>query len=128
MPNASPANESPRRSALTAAIRVEVLHSRGQSPGDEAEENLRLAIEATGVEVEITYTEVLSQEDATSKKFLGTPSIRVEGIDVEYGNRPPEEVQTGTRYYNTPDGWKPFPHARLIANAILEAHTSREGG
>ena len=71
---------------------------------------------------------MLSQEDATEKKFLGTPSIRVEGIDVEYGNRPPEEVQIGTRYYNTPEGWKPFPHARLIANAILEAHNSQEGG
>ncbi|MCY3646215.1 MAG: hypothetical protein OXH07_04495 [Chloroflexi bacterium] len=124
-----PGNGSPGRNALTAAaIRVEVLHARGQSPGDEAEENLRLAIEATGVTVEVTYTEVLSQEDATTKRFLGTPSIRVEGIDVEYGNRPPEEVQIGTRYYNTPEGWKPYPHARLIANAILEAHTGQEGG
>ena len=105
-----------------------MLHARGQSPGEEAEENLRLAIEATGIDVEITYTEVLSQEDATAKKFLGTPSIRVEGIDVEYGNRPPEEVQFGTRYYNSPEGWKPYPHARLIANAILEAQSSREGG
>ena len=104
-----------------------MLHARGQLPGEEAEENLRLAIEATGVDVEVSYTEVLSQEDATAKKFLGTPSIRVEGIDVEYGNRPPEEVQFGTRYYNSPEGWKPYPHARLIANAILEAQSSREG-
>jgi len=105
-----------------------VLHARGQSPGEETEENLRLAIEATAVEVEIAYTEVLSQEDATAKRFLGTPSIRVEGIDVEYGNRPPEEVQIGTRYYNSPEGWKPYPHARMIANAILEAHNSQESG
>lgn len=107
-------------------IKVEVLHARGQSPGTETEENLRLAIEATGIKVELTYTEVLSQEDATAKRFLGTPSIRVEGFDVEYGNRPPEEVQIGTRYYNSPEGWKPYPHARLIANAILEAYSSRK--
>ncbi len=104
-----------------------MLHARGQSLGAETEENLRLAIEATAVEVEVTYTEVLSQEDATAKRFLGSPSIRVEGIDVEYGNRPPEEVQIGTRYYNSPEGWKPYPRARMIANAILEAH-SRDGG
>ncbi len=119
-------NDSPRRDALTP-IKVEVLHARGQSPGDETEENLRLAIEATEVEVEVTYTEVASSEDATTAGFLGTPSIRVEGVDVEYGNRPPEEVQMGTRYYNSPEGWKPYPHARMIANAILEAHNAREG-
>ena len=67
--------------------------------------------------------EVSSNEDATAKRFLGTPSIRVEGVDVEYGERAPEEVQLGTRYYNTPEGWKPYPHPRLIANAILEAHS-----
>jgi hypothetical protein len=26
----------------------------------------------------------------------------------------------GTRYYYTSQGWKPYPHARLIANTILE--------
>lgn len=104
-----------------------MLHSRGQALGEETAENLRLAIEATGLEVEVSYTEVMSQEDATAKRFLGTPSIRVEGVDVEYGNRPPEEVQIGTRYYNSPEGWKPFPHARMIANAILEAQSSQEG-
>jgi hypothetical protein len=44
----------------------------------------------------------------------------VNGIDVEYGEREPDEYQAGTRYYNTPQGWKPYPHARLIANTILE--------
>jgi hypothetical protein len=41
-------------------------------------------------------------------------------VDVEYGEREPDEYQAGTRYYNSPAGWKPFPHARMIANIILE--------
>ncbi len=44
----------------------------------------------------------------------------VNGIDVECGEREPDEYQAGTRYYNTHQGWKPFPHARLIANTIIE--------
>lgn len=104
-----------------------MLHARGQPPGAEAEANLRLAIEATALDVEVAYTEVTGQEDASARRFLGTPSIRVEGVDVEYGDRPPEEAQTGTRYYNSPEGWRPYPHARLIANAILEAHARRDG-
>ena len=113
-------NETPERPPLQP-IDIEVLHSRGQELCSDAQENLRLAIEATGLEVLVRYTEVVSIEDATVNHFLGTPSIRVEGVDVEYGDRTPEEVQIGTRYYNSPEGWRPYPHARLIANAILEA-------
>jgi hypothetical protein len=31
------------------------------------------------------------------------------------------------RYYNTPDGWKPYPHARLIANLIVEQQAKEKG-
>ena len=82
---------------------------------------MKQAIEATGVTADVVYTEVTDSEDAKAKRFLGSPSIRVNGIDVEYGDREPDEYQAGTRYYNTPAGWKPFPHAKLIANTILEA-------
>ena len=54
-------------------------------------------------------------------------SIRVNGLDVEYGDREPDEYQAGMRYYNTPDGWKPYPHARLIANLIVEQQAKEAG-
>ncbi len=101
-------------------MKIEFLFSPPNGRTAEAEEALRLALEATGVEAEITYTEVVGGEDARDKKFLGNPSIRVNGIDVEYGDREPDEYQAGMRYYNSPEGWKPFPHARMIANTILE--------
>jgi hypothetical protein len=84
-------------------------------------------LDATEIEAEVVYTEVTDSEDAKQKRFLGSPSIRVDGIDVEYGEREPDEYQSGTRYYNTPQGWKPYPHARLIANTILEAQQRKKG-
>ena len=102
------------------AMQIEFLYSRQAGRSAEAEEALRLAIEASEVDCEVTYTEVDGMEDARNKKFLGSPSIRVAGVDVEYGEREPDEYQAGTRYYNTAEGWKPYPHARLIANTILE--------
>lgn len=102
-------------------MKIEYLYSRATGRTPEAEEALRLAIEATDPSLQITYTEVSDSEDAKAKRFLGSPSIRVDGMDVEYGEREPDEYQAGVRYYNTPEGWKPFPHARLIANAIVEA-------
>ena len=101
-------------------MKIEFLYSKSTGRSAEAEEALRLALEATDTGIEVVYTEVDGMEDAKAKRFLGSPSIRVDGIDVEYGDREPDEYQAGTRYYNTPAGWKPFPHARLIANTILE--------
>jgi hypothetical protein len=101
-------------------MKIEFSYSKATGRGKDAEEALRQAIEATDPTVEVVYTEVSDSEDARTKKFLGSPSIRVNGIDVEYGDREPDEYQAGVRYYNTPQGWKPFPHARMIANTILE--------
>jgi hypothetical protein len=102
-------------------MRIDFLYSKATGRSAEAEEAVRLAIEATDPNIEVFYTEVDGMEDARDKKFLGSPSIRVDGVDVEYGEREPDEYQAGVRYYNTPEGWKPYPHARLIANTILEA-------
>jgi hypothetical protein len=101
-------------------MKIDFLYSKTTGRAKEAEESLAQALEATGVQADVVYTEVTDSEDAKTKKFLGSPSIRVDGIDVEYGDREPDEYQAGTRYYNTPQGWKPYPHARLIANTILE--------
>ena len=101
-------------------MKIEFLYSKSTGRAAEAEEALRMAIESTDPTIEVSYTEINDSEEARTKKFLGSPSIRVDGIDVEYGDREPDEYQAGTRYYNTPQGWKPYPHARLIANTILE--------
>jgi hypothetical protein len=101
-------------------VKIDFMYSKATGRGKEAEEALRLALEATDPSVEVVYTEIEGSEEAKEKRFLGSPSIRVNGIDVEYGDREPDEYQAGVRYYNTPQGWKPYPHARLIANTILE--------
>ncbi|MCC6416979.1 MAG: hypothetical protein IT429_01880 [Gemmataceae bacterium] len=108
-------------------MRVEYLYARNVGRTAEAEEALRLAIEATDPGLTVDYVEVDGSEDARTKRFLGSPTIRVDGVDVEYGEREPDEYQAGVRYYSSPAGWKPYPHARLIANAILEAQERRRG-
>ncbi|MCE7928899.1 MAG: hypothetical protein DYG91_10460 [Chloroflexi bacterium CFX7] len=110
-------------------MKIEYQYSRATGRQPRVEEALKLAIEASGADAEIIYTEVQDSEDAKHKRCLGSPTIRVEGIDVEYGEREPEEFTSGTRYYNTPEGWKPYPHVRLIANTIVEvAHRQGMAG
>lgn len=108
------------------AVKVEFLYAKSAGRTPEAEEALRLALEATDPTIEVEYIQVEGMEEARAKRFLGSPSIRVNGVDVEYGEREPDEYQSGKRYYNTPEGWKPYPHARLIANAIVEQQAKSE--
>jgi hypothetical protein len=101
-------------------MRIEFFFSKSTGKGAEAVEALNVAVEATAAVAEVVFTEVADSEDARNKHCLGSPTIRVNGVDVEYGERAPDEYTSGTRYYNTPEGWQPFPHARMIANTILE--------
>ncbi len=101
-------------------MRIDFYYSKTTGIGKEADAALKQAIEATEADAEINYIEVMDSEDARTKKCLGSPSIRVNGVDVEYGEREPDEYQSGTRYYNSMEGWKPYPHAKMIANIILE--------
>ncbi|MCC7366212.1 MAG: DUF2703 domain-containing protein [Dehalococcoidia bacterium] len=102
-------------------MKIELYYSRSTGITKQADEALKMAIEATGIEAEVAYIEVDSTEQAKAMRFLGSPTIRVEGVDVEYGEREPDEYQLGGRYYNTPEGWKNWPNARQIANTIVEA-------
>ncbi|MCA9822620.1 MAG: hypothetical protein R3B97_12980 [Dehalococcoidia bacterium] len=102
---------------------MKIQHFYGRQDGRTAKADAELAqaLEATGLDGSVVeYIEVTDSEDAKAKRFLGNPTIRVNGLDVEYGDREPDEYQAGMRYYNTAEGWKPFPHARLIANVIIE--------
>jgi hypothetical protein len=108
-------------------MKIDFLYSKSTGRSAEAEEAVRMAIESTDPTIEVVYTEINDSEEAKTKRFLGSPSIRVDGVDVEYGDREPDEYQAGTRYYNTPQGWKPYPHARLIANTILEIQSKSKG-
>ena len=58
---------------------------------------------------------------------IASPTIRIDGLDVEYQEREPEERSAGQRYFNTPAGWKPYPEVGMIVRA-LEAAKVRETG
>lgn len=60
-------------------------------------------------------------EDAKDKKSLGSPTIRANGVDIEYGPQEPLEYTSGCRYYNTLEGWKPIPPKNLIIGALKRA-------
>lgn len=70
---------------------VEVLYFEGCPNHTLAMNLVRCALERDGIPAEVRAVEVRDLETAEAFRFLGSPSIRVNGVDIEPGrqNDPP---------------------------------------
>lgn len=69
-------------------------------------------------DLEVMDRRVESGEDAERERFLGSPSIRVEGIDVEPGAQDRTDFGLRCRLYQSSDGVRPLPPQKLIERAL----------
>jgi hypothetical protein len=96
---------------------------------DQARALLKEALAEVGLsDVPVTETVVRTEEDALAAKCLGSPTIRVNGYDVEYQEREPDETSAGCRYFNTPAGWKPIPEKGMLIRALNTAKQREAAG
>jgi hypothetical protein len=87
----------------------------------EAQSLIDAAVKDAGVsDPQVETRVVASQDEAKAVRCLGSPTIRIEGLDVEYGEREPPETTNGERYYSTPEGWQRLPTVGMIVFAINE--------
>jgi hypothetical protein len=64
-------------------MNIELYYFEGCPTYKEAAENLRKALDELDIKEDFKMIEVVNPQDAISKKFLGSPSIRINGIDLE---------------------------------------------
>jgi len=89
---------------------------------------LQEALDETGLtDLVVQETQIRSDEEAIETKCIGSPTIRVDGLDVEYQEREPDERSSGCRYFNTTGGWKPVPEKGMIVRS-LERAKERDAG
>lgn len=103
-------------------MRIQVFTGRGCTHLDGISKLVSGAVaEDGGNDLQVETIQLSDYEEAKVRKCLGSPTIRVDGVDIEYGDREPLEYTTGCRYYNTPEGWMPLPHRSLVVTAIKRA-------
>ncbi|MBG93062.1 MAG: DUF2703 domain-containing protein [Chloroflexi bacterium] len=103
------------------------LTERGNDHHAAIRQLLQEAIAEAGVSsTTVDETIIRSDEEAIAIKCLGSPTIRINGLDIEYREREPEETTAGVRYYNTPAGWKSIPEKGLIIRALERALADEE--
>ena len=82
--------------------------------------------EARVADAQVETVRVSSDEEARTLRCLGSPTVRIDGYDIEYAEREPPETSAGSRFYSTPKGWQPLPEQGMIVFAIREALARQE--
>ena len=100
-------------------MRIEVLFFEGCPNHGSTVQLVRDVTAAQGVDAELVEVEVRSPEEATRLRFLGSPTVRVDGVDAEPAAHADRDVGLGCRIYTNGTGVPP--------RELLEAAISRDG-
>jgi hypothetical protein len=100
-------------------MRIEVLFWEGCPSHPEALELLDDVIEVLGVEAAIELREVHTQDEAVELSFPGSPTIRVDGVDVDPAGAGAPPALT-CRVYRLRDGRpSPIPSREQLEEALI---------
>jgi hypothetical protein len=81
---------------------------------------LKSILKEKDLEEKIELIEIKSQEDVEKHKFLGSPTIQINGLDIEKEKRKSSPV-FGCRMYKIGDNYSGIPPKHLIIEAIEES-------
>ena len=99
-------------------MRIDFLFWRDCPSHPEALELLRAVLEERGVEADVVEREVLTTEQAEELAFPGSPTIRVDGRDVDPKGAGARPALT-CRIYHLPDGRvSPVPCREQLEEAL----------
>ncbi len=101
-------------------MKVEVLYFEGCPNHAPATELVCEALRKEGKRADVRDVEVHTPEQAQSLRFLGSPTIRINGVDVEPEARLAKTFGLGCRTYFTENGRSGTPSETMVRTAINE--------
>lgn len=109
-------------------MKIEILYS-SECPGhDHAQELVKEIVKEEGIDANVQSIEVHNDEEARQREFLGSPTIIVDGMDVEPEAREDEDYGVRCRKYMVDGEEQAWPSPEMIRRAVREAsHTTPIG-
>ena len=102
----------------TGGVEVELLYFGGCPNSEEYVPHLRALVATTSHQ--LVEREILDGEQALSESFLGSPTVRVDGCDVESGAVERTDFGLSCRIYLTADGSGGTPPDAWVWRALGE--------
>lgn len=103
-------------------MQVDVLYFKGCPNHMPAVEQVREALRTEGVEASVNEVEITDAVMAQELSFLGSPTIRINGVDVKPDARGVQSFGFGCRTYSDVEGRRSgLPSLALIQTAARES-------
>jgi hypothetical protein len=99
-------------------MKVELLYFDGCPNYESLGPRLHQLAERAGESVEVQLRRVESDEEARRLRFIGSPTIRVDGRDVEPGTEERQDYALQCRLYRTANGVRGTPPDDWILEAL----------
>jgi Domain of unknown function (DUF2703) len=101
-------------------MKIELLYFEGCPNHVPAVRMLRETLDSLGREDQIHQVEVRTQADAEAIRFVGSPSIRINGFDIEPWAQTAKSFGLSCRTYVNGSRHGGVPSRELIRRAIME--------
>lgn len=105
--------------------RVEVLSFAGCPHARAVVALVEQAARDTAVDVDLRLIDVPDAATAAERRFLGSPTVRVEGRDVEPGSEDRADFAFACRVYQSPDGSSGLPGLEWLEAALRATKEER---
>lgn len=102
-------------------MHVEILWFEGCPNHEAAESMLREVMRDLGIDEPIGRLNVEDEEVGRQVCFPGSPTIRINGVDVEPQWQPCEDCTPRCRLYLTTEGLRGLPERRWLVDALMAA-------
>lgn len=94
----------------------------------QAEANLKEALRSEGLPETVEMVEVTSEEDAQRKRFIGSPTIRIDGVDLEGPEADAKGYGYGCRVYSSHGGFAGWPSVERMRQALRGFQRNSQSG
>ncbi len=101
-------------------MKIEVLYFDGCPSFPKAMDQVKRVLDEERVDVPIEGVAIETHDEAVTYQFLGSPSIRVNGRDIEVQSRGREDFGLKCRLYSSGSHLVGIPDTHLIREAIRE--------
>ena len=112
-----------RDGATVRSMRVEILYFDGCPNHEALLPHLRELLSSAGASTDIELVRVQDADGAERERFLGSPTLRIDGEDVEPGAEQRSDFGLKCRLFATPGGLRGMPPDEWVLTALERAHT-----
>ncbi len=102
-------------------MKIEIFYFEDCPSYKKAEDLINSALKETGQEATVVLKRIEDDRDAQEHKFLGSPTIRIDEIDIEPAAATSVDYGIKCRIYETESGMRGWPEKATVISAIRKA-------